>query len=61
MCPEHVPRSPPRGLSRAPRPQDFTFSRLRSPSLPSFVGRRGVCANSGAECTLSELRGPLSR
>eukprot|EP00969_Alexandrium_andersonii_P037250 1632162-Alexandrium_andersonii.AAC.1 len=37
------------------------ISRLRTPSIPAFVGRFGICAQSGAECNSSELRGPLLR
>eukprot|EP00969_Alexandrium_andersonii_P040165 1760100-Alexandrium_andersonii.AAC.1 len=40
---------------------DFAMLRRRTPSSLAFVGRLGLCANNGADCTTRELRGPILR
>eukprot|EP00969_Alexandrium_andersonii_P139767 6182873-Alexandrium_andersonii.AAC.1 len=40
---------------------DIAISRPRTHSRPVSVGRFGICAESGAECTLRELRGSILR
>eukprot|EP00969_Alexandrium_andersonii_P187445 8282274-Alexandrium_andersonii.AAC.1 len=40
---------------------DSALPRLRTLAMPMFVDRFGMCANSGAEGTRRELRGPSLR
>eukprot|EP00969_Alexandrium_andersonii_P218172 9635893-Alexandrium_andersonii.AAC.1 len=37
---------------------DCALSRLPTPSSPTLLGRFGIGANNGAECTPGEHRGP---